>query len=689
MQLHPAHTIETKAYYRSDIDGLRAVAVCLVILHHLFPESFKNGFLGVDVFFVISGFVVTQALERNLRQGLLAGLREFYPRRIKRILPALLCHILAAITLSCLLIPPSELRRVFATAAAAIAAASNVSLLRARFDYFSPDLSLNPFAHTWSLGVEEQFYFLLPWALVCAERLPRVGCRKNSLWLGLLALLSLSYWVYLQIHAPISAFYNPAARAWELLTGVLLALHKEDIAALVQGKIGVLPQYGAGILFLAALLPSCGGLWANPMAVASSALIIAAGMDSPRKINAALSSRPLVWIGQRSYSLYLWHYGILALARWNLDLNRPWCAALVVLLIFAVSYLSHRFVEVPFRYAPQKGLKVICCGLAAGGAGLAFIYALYRLPPQRIYLGEAGRYVGLWPPRKLPLAASLGASQRDCHLEYGDRLAPGAWQRCSTSDKKNFIYLIGNSHAQHLVPMAESAARELGYGYTALTISSCRLLSAAQFVKSIRFRYDLCKDYFDYATSSISRSAKAGDVVLIGSESLLDRPAAAQRDMPSDVFAGGTRLSAQEAYAKSIADMAAFAKDMQAKGVSLVFAGPTPRFNVTAVQCAPEWFRSDKTDCQVSLKSILIQKAAYLAAISEITAESGAKGHYWDLSAVLCADDYCRPAKDGRLLFRDRHHLSVYGSRTLVPGFIDLIKNVKKAGQGPRTARAK
>ena len=157
LQAHPKSAIENKVYYRPDIDGLRGVAVGLVILYHLFPGTFKNGFLGVDVFFVISGFVVTQALQRNLVHGFFNGLVDFYAHRIKRILPALYFNIIVSITLSCLLIPPSDLQSIFKTAAAAVAGISNIALLYARFDYFSTALLLNPFVQTWSLGVEEQF----------------------------------------------------------------------------------------------------------------------------------------------------------------------------------------------------------------------------------------------------------------------------------------------------------------------------------------------------------------------------------------------------------------------------------------------------------------------------------------------------------------------------------------------------
>jgi peptidoglycan/LPS O-acetylase OafA/YrhL len=353
----PKAVIEHKAYYRPDIDGLRGVAVGLVMLYHLLPSIFKNGFLGVDIFFVISGFVVTQALERNLSRGHLAGLFNFYSRRIKRILPALYVNLIATIILSSLLIPPSELRSLFKTAASAVVGMSNVALIYARFDYFTPDLALNPFVQTWSLGVEEQFYLLFPALLLLGGSLAGWTSRRFnvSYLLAGLAALSLLYWGYCQTYAPMSVFYNPLARFWELLIGAVLALNWGAVSSFIDVKRGVLLQVFAAVFLLIALavLPHYDqwNPFANVFVVAGTALAIAIGFRPSRRLSVLLSSDLLVGIGRISYSLYLWHYSIFSLARWNADLTQPTYAVLTLLLTFLISYLSYRFVELPFRYA--------------------------------------------------------------------------------------------------------------------------------------------------------------------------------------------------------------------------------------------------------------------------------------------------------------------------------------------------
>jgi len=688
LQAHPKSAIENKVYYRPDIDGLRGVAVGLVILYHLFPGTFKNGFLGVDVFFVISGFVVTQALQRNLVHGFFNGLVDFYAHRIKRILPALYFNIIVSITLSCLLIPPSDLQSIFKTAAAAVAGISNIALLYARFDYFSTALLLNPFVQTWSLGVEEQFYFVFPSLLIFGSYLTGVIPRFKVIhWPLAFAALSLIYWVYLVFNAPVAAFYNPVARFWEFLIGAILCLNKSAIVAFIDARISVLLQYlaVASLVIGLSLSPNYAPLnyFANIFVVLGSALIIAAGVAPSSRLNSILGSELLVWTGKLSYSLYLWHYPIFTFARWNYDLDDPLYALLAMLLTVSVSYFSYRFIEIPFRYASIKGASAILRGAGVGAASLLFVYALYLLPPSRIYLGHAERYADLWPPAASPLTKSLSTSRRTCHLEYRDHLSKDLFDRCSTPRKGgNFIYLMGNSEAQSLVPMLETASRNLGYGYAALTISNCRLISAFQFIGSINQRYDLCKNYFDYSREFVIENAKSGDIVLIGARSLLDKPTPSSTNMPSGAYIDGKQLSAKEAYEKSIADFSAFSSILHSKGVYLIFAGPTPSYNIPATQCVPEWFRVSKANCKVTLNSLLIEKAGYVDAVSEIAAKSN-NGYLWDPLAALCDDANCYPFKGDKLVIRDEQHLSVYGSQSLAPGFIEIVNGIKGASFHP------
>jgi peptidoglycan/LPS O-acetylase OafA/YrhL len=670
-------TVDKNFSYRADIDGLRGIAVCLVVLFHIFPDFFRNGFLGVDVFFVISGFVVTQSIERNLTEGFRRGLITFYAHRVKRILPALYVNLLVTICLCCLFIPPSDLRSIFKTSASAVAGLSNVALLIARFDYFSPDLSSNPFVHTWSLGAEEQFYLLFPSVLIAGFYLSRMSSRfTRTRLLLMLAALSVSFWTYAQFQAPVAAFYNVIARLWELLVGAILYLERTAILRHVNRRLhAALPVIGAALIMLALVpLDNVVNHFGNIFVVVGAGMLIVSGA-LPGWMTSLLAAGSLVWIGRLSYSLYLWHYPILTLARWNLDIAQPLIVAVMLTLIVGLSVLSYRFIEIPLRYSKVSSGTAIASAFTAGAALLLFIWFLYLLPPSRIYLGHAEAYAGLWPPADIPLAQSLKASQRDCHLEYRDTLSPDAFSRCSTERaNQRFVYLIGNSHAQHLVPMLDSVARVQGYGYSALTISNCRLMSATQIVTAINYPYDLCKDYFDGSVDLIARTARQGDVVLVGARSLIDEPSTTEMNIASNVIVNGSRLSRKQAYLKSRADFDALLKASSSRGVSVVFVGPTPQFTMPATMCVPEWFRPLR-DCAVPVQSVLAERDAYLKSIAGLLA-SNPNAHFWDPLPAFCSETRCLPYANNKLLFRDRHHLSAFGSQSLVNMFLQFLGRI-------------
>ena len=624
---------------------MRGVAVGLVVLFHLLPGTLPGGFLGVDMFFVISGFVVSQSLETH-------GWLDFYGRRIKRILPPLYACIAGTLVLSSLLIPPSDLAGIFKTAASALLGAGNLALWYARFDYFNPDFSLNPFMHTWSLGAEEQFYLVLPALLLWKPM------RKSPLLLALAA-ASLAYWIHLEWTAPLTAFYNPLARFWEILCGVLLFFHRDRVR---------LPK-AAAVVAWALIVVALFRLTAfgNLLVVLGAAALIATGSK-------ILESGALVWLGKRSYSIYLWHYPLFALALWNADPNNGFVIAAVLVGTIVLAMLSYRFVELPFRYASTPSLKAIAMGAAAGVLFLVSLYGLYLLPPSKLYLGDAAQYSGLWPPASAPLTPAIRDTQRNCHLEYLDDLPVLRFQECATprSDKP-FVFVLGNSQTQQWIPMLEFVSQELGYGYSALTVSRCRLVSAAQMINIIDYRYDLCKDYFDRSVEFILSTARSGDLVLIGPRSLVDPPDPSSADNPSDILANGTALSFKDAHAQSIADVSRLAKALADRGTTMVLVGPLPQFRKPATQCVPEWFRMTRADCAIPVEWVQAERASYLKSVAELTT-ANSNVYFWDPIPSLCEERTCTPSRNGRLWFRDDSHLSFVGAQSLAPSFMEFLK---------------
>src|SRR6202140_231157 len=291
--------------YRPDIDGLRAIAVMLVVNFHAFPEAMPCGFIGVDIFFVISGFLITGIIARELDQKPFS-LLGFYNRRIRRIFPALIVVLCVTLVLGWLWVLPAAYAQLSSDVFASAAFFSNIALLL-QSGYFDIESGKKPLLHLWSLGIEEQFYLFWPLLLMLAARL-RLGILAVA---SVIALASFVLNVALIGSNPVATFYLPFTRAWELLAGAALAcgwnqINQTGTASNLRATIGLLLiATAAGVLDTKSAFP---GWWAV-LPVAGAALLLSA--PAAWFCRTLLASRPLVWIGLISYPLYLWHWPLL------------------------------------------------------------------------------------------------------------------------------------------------------------------------------------------------------------------------------------------------------------------------------------------------------------------------------------------------------------------------------------------
>ena len=669
-----------KFIYRKDIDGLRAIAVLLVIFYHLSPSVFIHGYIGVDIFFVISGFVVTQSFEKNIRSSYYQTLMNFYSRRAKRILPPLYFMILITFVLACFFIPNTELSSIYKTALSGIFGLSNLALLIARFDYFSPDLQSNPFVHTWSLGVEEQFYLLFPSLLIFLS-----FTKTYFEWIStkgillIILLISFLLWIFLQYEAPLVGFYNPFARFWELLVGSLLYLNKEKISKI--NNIFPSVYYAlAAIMFLTIFLDlsSFKAFIFLPTIFAilgvSSLIIVGTNQQENRIF---LTNKGLNFIGKISYSLYLWHYSVFALMHWSIGLDSSINIIIALTLTFLLSYFSYIFIEKPFRYTKKGYTKVLYTGVLSGIALAVIVLFLNFLPSSRIYLGNGDQYVGLWVPEDSPMNPSLRVNQRSCHLEYLDQFSEGLFDKCSTSKGyKNKIFLFGNSHTQHLIPMIDVVSNKLGYDYSSTTISSARMIDATQLITSINYKFTLAKEYFSKLSNYILRNARKGDIVLVGHRSLIERPEESNKHFISNIYVEGERISNEKAYQLSIHNLTSFAKKLDSINVDLIFVGATPNFKISSPQGAPEWFRTTRGESTIPIDSVIKMSFPANQAIDEVLSKTR-NTYFFNPLRSLCGQKYCHQTYEGNLLYRDKHHFSIYGSQFLSNDFINFINEMK------------
>jgi peptidoglycan/LPS O-acetylase OafA/YrhL len=385
------HDTASSLRYRPEIDGLRAIAVAVVLLFHLDLAGMDAGFIGVDIFFVISGFLITSILMQDLGRDRFS-LLQFYRKRALRILPPLLLVLVVVLGMAVLLLLPGELLVVAQAARATLAFGSNIYFWSS-FDYFTPDAKENALLHTWSLGVEEQFYLVVPVLLWALYRWFRPGLIPV---MGATVALSFGLGLWMTAAMPKAAFYLLPARYWELGAGAMLALFALRLrlaAGLKQGLgLGGLCLIGAGLVLIRPdeAFPGLKALWP----VLGALAVIAAGGKTVS--GAVLATKPLVFLGRISYSLYLWHWPLIVF--WKMQTG-PVLSGLAQLGLglaaVALASFSTFFFETPFRHLPGRirDSRV----LAGAGAALVAIAALafflqslperlHRYPPEVLAL---------------------------------------------------------------------------------------------------------------------------------------------------------------------------------------------------------------------------------------------------------------------------------------------------------------
>jgi peptidoglycan/LPS O-acetylase OafA/YrhL len=458
--------------YRRDIDGLRAIAVLSVILFHFAAGLLPGGYLGVDIFFVLSGYLITRIIHGEILAGRFT-LSGFYERRVRRILPALLVLLSVCALVAVLVLLPTDLIRFSKGLLATLAFVANLFAWRDS-NYFSPLADQKPLLHTWSLGVEEQFYILFPLILFLLVR------RWSRLTLPIVIAatvvsLLLHAWM-LGAHAQ-AAFYLLPTRAWELGVGAIVALspvRAEPGPATLARNLAAIIGLGliaAGLLLPAEIRPAVLGAL---LVGAGTALLIRTGQQGDNPVARLLGMAPLVWIGLISYSLYLWHWPLIVFSRYYIvrDL-RPVEIAALWLAMFVAAWISWRYVERPFR---QRGFprRTLYLGSAAGTAVLA-VAAIALLQTRGL------------PGRLSPEAAVISeAVESHFQCAYHDRVRLAATHGCalnlpSGDPAEARLVVFGNSHAQMYAPAWRTLLEQRGEAGLLVSMIGCLPTVSANF----------------------------------------------------------------------------------------------------------------------------------------------------------------------------------------------------------------
>lgn len=435
--------------YRPDLDGLRAIAIILVILTHAFPSTFSGGFIGVDIFFVISGFLISGILYRQIDNGSFS-FWDFYAKRARRIFPALIFLFLGAFLIGALLLTPREFKELGQEAFYGSVFIENIRMARG-IDYFGLNINHKPLMHLWSLGVEEQYYLIFPVLIFAAWK-----WLKGRLGLLLISITAASFFteLYWQPIDESKAYFWPHCRFWQLGAGALLSycLYRSSdyrLCAFIKHK---LEQFGSflsasSILCLLVLLFTFGsvtatypGYWAI-IPTLCAILIIGAGKNA--WINRTLLANPFaVYIGWLSYPMYLWHWLFLSVAFCVFAGQVPLSVTLaLVALMYVFAYISFRFIEAPIRRLPATKFLLFKTLFALIGAGaIGGVISLSDGLPQRLSKEQL---------------QSLALIKNDRSVHQNDQCSHQTSYLCWSHKNKlnDHILFLGNSHTEHLANM--------------------------------------------------------------------------------------------------------------------------------------------------------------------------------------------------------------------------------------------
>ena len=616
--------------YRADIDGLRAIAVLPVLLFHAHVPGFAGGFVGVDVFFVISGFLITSILTRDLDAGRFSIVR-FYEKRFRRLLPALFTLFGTVAAAASLLLSPEQMKRLGTEMAAASLFASNLYFTRTS-DYFSPGAEEKMFLHTWSLAVEEQFYLFFPVLLWLVGR----HVTRRRIAVATVAALSFALSVGLSAIHPTTSFYLLHTRAWELMFGAFLAVGllraptsrtERDVASLVG-----LALIGLSVLTFDASTVFPGAVALLP--VIGTTLVLHAGRDGTSLGGRWLQAAPLVFVGKLSYSLYLWHWPALLLG-WKLnggDVTLP--VSLTALVVsFGLAYASLRLVEAPLRHIQATTARVIGTAVVASLCFAGLGLGIRTLRPSAH--GEEALRLG-----------NPGSADRACIGQTEDF--------CQWGDGPPSVVVIGDSHAHALLDAWEELAEVGGHPVQLRAHSGC-----APLLGTTREGDDACLAHTE-AVLDLPESVRA--VILAGRWALSveqTKPEAHDEAVVVSHRSGATgpdavRLGLEQTVERLLE------QDVQ---VLLLEGVPEQRFDVPAVlalrahlgQEPPAVRTADVDERNRRTDTLLRGIAAGHAAVEVVQVRD-----------LLCDETSCRLGAEGVSLFRDAHHLSNEGSAYLM-----------------------
>ncbi len=671
----------TSDQFRTDIEGLRAIAVGAVLLFHAGLSFAGGGYVGVDVFFVISGFLITNLLLKEIERSGTVQLTRFYARRIRRLLPASVVTLMFTAALTLMTLPANRWASI-----AGDLIGSSVYLVNWRFaarsvDYLTAESAASPVLHFWSLAVEEQFYFVWPVLMILGVWLAlRAGWSRRStlgVSLAVLGLISLIFSVYFTSANPGPAYFITPTRIWELSIGAGVALLLPVISAIPKGWasalgwVGLLGmvfavvQFGADTPFpsYTALLPTLG-----------TALVIVSGsVDADTRLNRILSVRPAQFVGKLSYSLYLYHWPIIVALEFSNGGLTPTLGILGVILSFVPAYLSFRFVETPFRTArrfvepPSRGLRygfvLTAIGVLSGLSIVAVIGISERSDVAAATAGvdspgdalDGASAIGPLPdmdlldglPARLTPSLASVAEDNPRLYELGCHQSPRQAEAIScefgSADGPDVV-LVGDSHAGQWVPAFEAIAADEGWHFYSFSKSACPF--GLMLVATGGETYDSCLEWNRNVLDELITEIRPDLVITTSSNSQLP------------VLEDGSIPEAAEREAMYEDGLADAVTELTTAGIQVMLLADTPRPRIDVPECLA-------TEESVAACSVSRQAAQTRSFQQTVAFDLGLP--FVDMAPFICTPSFCPAVLEGTIVWRDGSHLTATFARSLAP----------------------
>jgi peptidoglycan/LPS O-acetylase OafA/YrhL len=659
--------------YRGDVEGLRAVAILLVVACHARVTWLAGGFVGVDVFYVLSGYLITGLLVQEIHTTGTLRFANFYARRLRRLLPALLLMLAVVCVLGRLLLAADGQDQQALAATSAALWLSNFHFAFANMDYFAPGAETNLFLHTWSLGVEEQFYLVWPLMVVLAmgawagaKGQPSTKRLKHVFGSVFVLAFALSlYWTW---HAPRLAFYMMPSRAWQFALGALVFLivgtpnyqsgmrKPKTSWSIFAGWAGLLMIFAAALLIDGSV--PYPGYWAL-LPTLGTALVLAPGIGRAgwRDASGWLSARPMQMLGRVSYSWYLWHWPVLLLGAELIDARNGWNRLLLVLLSLLIATLSYRFFETPIRH----NRSLLAKPRMAVFVGLAIMVLAGSLTLRWDIAAQAR----MKEPRQLRFVAAHFDAPVIYRMGCDDWYHSARVRICSFGDPhaKHTAVAIGDSVALQWFPAYARVFDKPGWRLLVITKSSCPMVDVPIFYPRIGREYTECSQWRGDALHEVA--GLKPDIVVMGSTYTYN--------YTQSQWISGTKQVLDE-----LAPAAGEVYVMRSSP-TLPFDGPAcvaPRSRLYAAI-------KGQTLCTTPARTIRSDNVfGWLR-----TAASGFQNvHLVDMTDVICPGDACHAKIGNEIVFRDDQHMTATFAASLAPKLAPALGMPSPSRNGDRSA---